>query len=420
MTQAANEVSSSTETIEQRDDLEGFYDVARKLGHHEAELRAGREVGEIQFVKSLEELKRKFRDGSSVDERKKRLKDLRNHESSEFTKTAKGVLAVTVRTLAYVFADFELGEDDKEQLAPLFPMAVRAISVKNKTLRPGEVWDLGTSTSPQNINVGTLTMESGSSIVIRNTPLELTIQNLVLNSGNTPGPNYHLAILGAPGRNGETGRPGDPGQTGITGRDGVCEGTKDGGPGGDGMDGMDGMTGARGTNGLPALTATITIEDQIQGNKFVVLTRSGDGGNGGRGGSGGRGGDGGRGGGADKCGCNCGTPGNGGNGGDGGKGANGGNGGDGTKGMHIYLKVPEGQKGRVTAIQEDSRPGNGGLAGGGGSAGDGGRDGGSWSHGDCRDGGSRGQRGKSGISGVDGPASTTVGTAGTIYINEIF
>jgi hypothetical protein len=57
-----------------------------------------------------------------------------------------------------------------------------AMSIENKTLGVDEVWDLGTSTTPQVININTLTMERGSSIVIRNTALTLTVQTLIRNS----------------------------------------------------------------------------------------------------------------------------------------------------------------------------------------------------------------------------------------------
>ena len=59
-----------------------------------------------------------------------------------------------------------------------FPLSIRAISLVSKTLGPGEVWDLGTSTMPVVVNLDSLIMDVGSRIEIRNTYLTFSCQTL--------------------------------------------------------------------------------------------------------------------------------------------------------------------------------------------------------------------------------------------------
>ncbi|MFD7102028.1 hypothetical protein [Streptomyces celluloflavus] len=403
---------------------EGFYAEARRLGHDEGALRDGRPVSNVVYAKDVQDLKDLLQDGASEEQRQQRLTQLRERVPQYFEEDNRHVQHLTVRTVAAVLAGHQHSPEDLRDLQGAFPMAVNTLSLPDKVLKAGQPWDLGTSTSPQVINLGRLQMEAGSSIIIRNTPLTLTVQDLICDAGTPPatpnGVNYHLAVLGATGAKGGDGKAGDAGQTGDQGRDGTCASGQSGGYGKDGGNGKSGDDGQRGEMGRAALGATITVARSIggTGGMFVVMTKSGDGGNGGDGGAGGDGGDGGRGGGADKCGCNCGKPGNGGSGGNGGNGGIGGSGGDAVDGLDIYLTVPPGQESKVQHFTQDARPGPGGQAGHEGKAGGEGMDGGPYSHWDCRSGASKGNPGRDGTAGTKGSQGTRSGTPGHIYVNE--
>ncbi len=83
------------------------------------------------------------------------------------------------KAMAYVFGAGELTAADRFFCDRLFPMDIEAVSLPDKVLQPNEVWDLGTSTAPVIVNLGTLTMMPGSRIVIRNTVLRFSCQTLV-------------------------------------------------------------------------------------------------------------------------------------------------------------------------------------------------------------------------------------------------
>src|SRR5262249_12019470 len=102
------------------------------------------------------------------------------------------------RGQAFVFADYELSDDDLDRIRRFMPMEVRAMSIPTKILKEDEVWDLGTSTGPVAINVDYLEMHPGSSVVIRNTILSFTCQKLTKIARSAPpgSPAYDFGILG--------------------------------------------------------------------------------------------------------------------------------------------------------------------------------------------------------------------------------
>ncbi len=399
--------------------MKEVYRIAARLGHDVENLKLGQQVSTIINVQSIDELHHLLHDSMPAEDRRKRAEALLKSAQA----SAEGsVEAVLHRVRSYIFADEPLAAEDREQIGGAFPMQVQATSLPDKTLGPCEEWDLGTSTSPVVLNIGTLTMEPGSSIVIRNTVLSLSIQTLIRNTATAPGPRYDLAILGAPGVNGHDGGMGDAGSNGVTGKPGACSSAGIAGPPGEaGASGFTGGTGAQGGqggDGLPALSATIRIGPGGivgSGQSFTILSQSGAGGPGGRGGTGGKGGDGGRGGDGATCGCTGTAAGNGGNGGCGGTGGAGGTGGNGSKAEDIYVAVPAGQTSRIAKLQQEAPPGAGGLAGPGGAGGAGGTGGAEAKH---TGRGLAGEPGQAGNPGCAGPRGSKPGAPGEIHISE--
>ena len=386
--------------------MKEVYRIAARLGHDVENLKLGQQVSTIINVQSVDELHHLLHDSMPTDDRRNRAPAmLRSAEAA-----AEGSIeAVMHRVRSYIFADEPLADEDRQQIGGAFPMQVQARSLPDKTLGPGEAWDLGTSTSPVVLNIGTLTMESGSFIVIRNTVLNLSIQTLIRNTGTTPGPGYDLAILGVPGLKGHEGGVGEAGGNGLNGTPGACSSAGIAGPPGEpgrsGATGGSGAQGCQGGDGLPALTATIRIGPggiAGSGQRFVILSQSGAGGPGGMGGVGGKGGDGGRGGNGATCGCTGTAAGNGGNGGSGGPGGTGGTGGNGSEADDIYVAVPAGQTSRIAKLTQEAPPGAGGLAGPGGPGGAGGVGGAEAKHNGPGLPGEMGQAGNPGCAGLQG------------------
>ena len=162
------------------------------------------------------------------------------------------------RAFSYIVADGELTPDDQAPVAEyLKHLDVEAISLVDKTLGPNEVWNLGKSTNPVVINLGTLTMEPGSRIEIFNTILSFTVENVIRNgsTGLTAGSeNYDFGIFGVKPEPPAATATGGTGGVGNGGQEGTCKcsgtepdnnGTK-GEQGGQGGQGSPGTTGERG------------------------------------------------------------------------------------------------------------------------------------------------------------------------------
>lgn len=143
---------------------------AAELGHDHVTLSTKGEQYSIVKATSVEELRKLLGPPATAD--RKALA------------AATSAPAGSPREAAHraVFAGGLLTSEHAEFVAKSLPLEVKAVSIENKTLQPGEVWDLGTSTSPVVINLGTLTMMKGSRIVIRNTALSFTCQKLIRES----------------------------------------------------------------------------------------------------------------------------------------------------------------------------------------------------------------------------------------------
>jgi hypothetical protein len=402
--------------------MSDFQARARALGHDLKGVGPGQGVNSTITVHNIDELRQVLYDNAPIDTRAQRAAAIRA-EYPEVDDESNATGDTLMRRIEeYVYGDAPISQLDRQRIHTLFPTSVVAVSIADKTLQPGEVWDLGTSSSVAVVNLGTLTMESGSSIVIRNTVLSFKVDTLVRNTGSTTGPNYDLAILGATGATGTTGNTGGAGGNGSGGSPGTCSSPgisgDPGGPGQTGPAGGKGAYGGQGGLGLASLTADINIgTGGITGSagQFIILTRSGTGGIGGVGGAGGAGGAGGVGGTGATCGCEGTNGGNGGRGGTGGAGGTGGDGGNGSNGSDIYVLVPTGQRNRVVRVMQPAPPGNGGTGGNGGAGGSGGGGGAAGKHQQKGNGGGSGPGGSQGFTGKPGTQS---GAPGTIYINE--
>ncbi|NGP89045.1 hypothetical protein [Fodinibius halophilus] len=402
--------------------MDDFLKNAKQLGQDVEKLKKGEKISHNVTVENIEELKKMLHDGQS--------KDVRTERPSGTDPDTHQTLAdqLVKKAQDYVFCDTPLSNEEQTQIAAKFPMDVQVSSLPDKTLAAGEEWDLGTSTSPVVINLGTLTMEPGSSIKIANTVLKMSVQKLVRNSGSTQGANYDLGIFGVTGTTPPQAAHGTNGDDGIKGKDGTCGSGggiagDNGKPGARGSSGGTGSQGKTGGEGLPSLTANITIGSGGIGgsaDQFVIYTRSGDGGQGGQGGKGGNGGDGGNGGNGATCGCEHTDGADGGNGGNGGRGGNGGQGGDAVAGNDIYVTVPTDNAKKIVKQSSVANPGNGGLGGPGGDPGNGGKGGSGGGASGCPtgSGGSSGSGGSAGNSGDNGNAGTQTGAPGTIYVTE--
>lgn len=389
--------------------MEDFNQTAVRLGMDPSVLAAGETVSNTITINSIDELKK-----------------LLNPNGNVAPQTAGNDATLTLADKArdYVFGGRELTADEQKELEAVFPLETSAISMADKTLAAGEVWDLGTSTGPLMLNIGTLTMEPGSYIRIANTMLVMTVQNIIRNAGSAPNNHYDLGIFGVTGNTPQQAAAGSAGAAGAMGATGTCIGTgisgSNGSPGGSGKPGGNGGAGLSGNNGLPSLPTSITIAQSIGGtaDKFVICTRSGDGGQGGQGGNGGAGGQGGEGGIGATCSCEHSNGGTGGNGGVGGNGGAGGNGGDAVQGNDIFVYLPASQSDKLVTLSSVAIPGNGGQGGNSGAAGASGKGGSPGGAGGCPKGnyGADGNPGTHGAVGKPGNAGTQHGSPGSFYI----
>ena len=203
----------------------------------------------------------------------------------------------------------KLSQKDESILSSILPMSYAVCKCENKTLEAGECWNLSDSFKDANINleIDTLTMKTGSSIVCRGKVLNLTINSLIKDhkDASAVNANYDIGIFGNDGGDGTNGENGANGPNGIRGRDGEVQSPGIAGPGAtpgsDGSNGQAGRDGVSGQNGQSVLAASIKIKKISEA--ITILAKPGTGGNGGKGGDGGRGGNGGDGGNGITTGC---------------------------------------------------------------------------------------------------------------------
>ena len=108
---------------------------------------------------------------------------------------------------AYVFADHPL-EAEKDQVGHRnhLPIYVRTWSILEKTVRPGEVWDVTLHPSEFGVdekeemynilNVGRLILQGNASVLVRGNAFVFTCQQIVKEGAS--GSEYDIGILGTP------------------------------------------------------------------------------------------------------------------------------------------------------------------------------------------------------------------------------
>lgn len=381
-----------------------FYQRAAKLGHPAEGLRTG--VTAVLEVASVDALRELLDNGLSEAEREAREEEL----FGNVPRNTPGEAGLLRRVQGYLYGNTPLSADDRERIKQAFPVKVFTESAEDPVLSGPNDW--GTSVGLVIKNYGTVTMNDQAYVTIQNSPLQLTMDNLIrkgtppagwgdFNIRGATGPAVGASPAGSTGGDGGTGTNGDCSSVGIAG--------KSGSNGKPGSTGSTGPTGTAGNDGLASMNAEITVTTKISGaSSIFISTRSGTGGVGGAGGKGGNGGKGGTGGNGATCECTGSGAGNGGDGGRGGDGGPGGPGGNGTNAAgSIRVKVPTGQVGMIVANKFTAPVGDGGAGGapgaggGGGAAGKGGKHNGD---------GSSGATGGSGSTGSVGPRGTQVGT----------
>lgn len=332
--------------------------------------------------------------GSTAEQRKTRVPEFFNPPIRMRSRLGQGLHD---RGEAAVFAVHDLSAEDRKALAVHLPLHMKTHSIAHVTVAAGQVWDVSVRGDEvwgldemeelySTLNIGTLVLEPGASLVVRGNVFVMLCQHLIVQE---PRAAYQIGILPTPysvdyGHGPMRGADGLDGANGGAGQDGTAlqtvetfvgprlrsvmrPGQLDGQAGGDGAPGG---RGGHGRNGGMSKLAELTL--RCLTGQLTVFAQAGQGGDGGDGGTGGSGGDGGAamaGGrffeGVIPSGC----PGEGGRGGVGGDGGSAGNGG---LASNIYITVPEAARSQVTRCalpSEPGTPGRGGAGGRGGAAG---------------------------------------------------
>ncbi len=373
--------------------LNEFYEKAALLGHDTDKLAAGETVISYGTFASLLEGRRLLSMATDA-QRVARQQSFFNPPLQARQRLGQGIHD---RGEALVFADGVLLDGDHQGIGNHMPAHIKAISVLQKTIPAGEVWDVSVRGEAWGIddmeelytavNVGELIIGPGAKLIVRGNVFSLLCQRLVCLPPTGDGTDdYQLGILPTPfsvdNKNGDMdgggGADGLHGGQGVDGKQAHVSSsilgytlthdiTEEAMCGSDGGDGKDGAPGIHGRNGGMCKLAEITVRN-LEG-RLAVFAQAGQGGNGGRGGDGGDGGHGGHGAQGYKLirkTLNAGTGGKGGNAGSGGKGGMGGNGG---LASNIYINLPTGQQSQVSCIALASHGGYGGRGGKAGVAG---------------------------------------------------
>ena len=146
------------------------------------------------IVHNIDQLKEIFDSGESPAVRSARSWAITSTHSTKMdAEKDLSAEALTKRVEAHLLGDTPLSEIDRKRLERVFPMTVTSITADDKGLPDGYVWNLGTSTSPVTVQLGTLTMNPGSSIRIQNTVLKFTVDTLIRQAGGQGAP-YDIGI----------------------------------------------------------------------------------------------------------------------------------------------------------------------------------------------------------------------------------
>jgi hypothetical protein len=408
---------------------------ARRFGQDAERLRGDGELVSYPIVGSVADVR--ALSAATAEQRRRRQRVFFNPAIEARRRIGQGVHD---RLEAAAFADGQIDAVDAARAAAHMPFPTRVLSVRHRDVRPGESWDLSVRGDHWGlddrddiisvVNVGSLRLQPGATVVVRGNVLVLVIQRLICEGGesNVPG---QLAIGPTPFSVDFNAGPFD-GNNGRAGRDGIDGADGEGAPtaptwigarllgpvvpgAADGRDGGDatvGGPGAKGRTGGAAKLAEITIAELT--GSLTILATAGSGGHGGDGGPGGRGGDGGDGAPGQRTLRGVLPPGRGGDGGDGADGGRGGSGGGGGIASNVFVSLPPEQAAGVRVLAHPAGGGRGGSGGRGGAAGRPGRGG---AH--PPEPGAAGT-GRPGIAGADGPPGRDgrMRPAPPVFVNE--
>jgi hypothetical protein len=369
---------------------------AHRLGHDAGQLQGGAELVSYPIVPSVAAMRALA--AATPGQRRRRQLVFFNPVIQIRGRLGQGVHD---RLEAAVFADGEIDPEDEGRGIRHFPFPTRILSVRHRQVHSGESWDLSIRGEHWGrddrddilnvVNVGSLCLEPGASVVVRGNMLILVIQQLICQGGESD-VRCQLAILPTPfsvdsstgpfdGTSGPAGRSGTDGAGGAGALTAptlagarlvrpVVPGAADGRGGGDAAPGGNG---AKGRTGGATKIAEITIGELA--GPLTVLAAGGRGGDGGHGGDGGDGGAGGHGAPGQRTLRGVLPPGRGGDGGRGGHGGTGGRGGHGGISSNVFVSLPPSRAGRVLVLAHPSGGGLGGRGGHGGVGGEVGRGG---------------------------------------------
>jgi hypothetical protein len=335
--------------------------------------------------------------------------------------TDDGGASLAHKIAAHVVGNTELTEQDRAEIAPVFPMKA-SVATAAGPLTVNTKYELSTSDGSMQIATFTdVTLEQNGYFVCESTPLIFTC-NTLTRTGTSGSGAADFNILGKVGSTPTTPAAPAGATQAATGSNGECSSAgvagNGGGAGNAGAQGTPGTAGAAGGAGTPSMQATITIQDTLTASQLTVYSQSGPGGQGGSGGQGGPGQQGGNGGNGATCDCTGNGGGPGGDGGNGGSGGAAGNGGNGANAAgNIVIRVPtQADVAKVITTTAPAPPGNPGTPGPGGAPGGGGSGG---SAGKNNSGGGSGGTGSYGASGAQGQPGSVSGTPAQITVMPV-
>jgi len=412
------------------DEQNEFFEVADLLGHDTNRLMLGEEIITYIRIPTITQAAN-ILSRADLEQRAKRentfFDAIRGRE-----RMGQGIHD---RGEAVVFAYGQPLVSDTHGLNRHFPLRVKAISVKVKRIKAGECLEVSTRGVDWNIdhmeelycivNIDTLILEPGASLVVRGNVFSLICQHIIKLGTDTDG-KYDIGILptpyafhsdgslnmeGADGKKGKNGKDADfvkDVETKTTFFGALYYGEQTKALSGErGEDGEHGQKGEDGKAGGATKLAEITIRDvDAKKGSLCIFAKTGDGGSGGNGGDGGYGGHGGNGQSGYQTLSKWIVQGQGGHGGHGGNGGNGGHGGNGGIASNIYISVNQDQIDSVKVIAEQ---GFGGLSGKGGMGGRGGTPG---------EGIPAGKKGRDGVEGNSGRRGHNR-MAPPVFLNEV-
>lgn len=376
--------------------MQTFQEVAKLFNHNFAKLAAGEEIITYQQIPSLE-AGRVILSRASMAVRQRKSKVF--YQGIETRQRL--FQGMHDRGEEFIYADGEIVEADKQNIASHLPLHAKLISVKIKRIKANEIWDLTTHPDIWGfgareelyvaVNVEKLILAPNAKVIIKGNVLSFSCQEIVREQivGGESIIDFDIGILPTPtsvdtkhgqhdGIDGESVKDGINGadgqtpkvQTGMFGPTIISDADFEGQQ--HGIAGTAGEAGNRGNDGriggmVKQAEIFIGRLTNFEANSLKIFSKPGDGGNAGNGSNGGNAGNGGNGGDGIETVNQTIQPGRGGDAGNGGNGGRGGNGGNGGIASNMFVEVPPILISLITTI---SLPSEGGIAGKGGQGGE--------------------------------------------------